>query len=84
MKFRPTLGALLLPSGHPSLTPTAQLSPAQFRDLVRDVSALMEYAHVLEPEELDMLGVTHLNLNAAALVIVRRPSSVRTRRTCSS
>lgn len=68
MKLRPSLSALMLPNGHPSRTSDAELTREQFQAVVRDIGMLMEHASILEPEELDHLGMTYLNLNAAATV----------------
>jgi hypothetical protein len=63
--IRPSLGGLLRPDKR---TPDAELNSEQFQDIIRDINNLMSQPSTieLEPDELDQLAMTILNLNASA------------------
>lgn len=63
--LRPSLGGLLDPNKR---TPDAELNSEQFQEIIREINNLISQpsALELEPDELDHLSMTILNLNASA------------------
>jgi hypothetical protein len=53
LMLKPSFNALLMSSEHPSRTPDAEFDGNEFREIVRDIDALMAQTSVLEPDEHD-------------------------------
>jgi hypothetical protein len=66
LMLKPSFNAILMPSDHPNHTPDAEFDGNELREIVRDIDGLMAQTSVLEPDELDQLGMTFLNITAAA------------------